>query len=152
MSDISVKELAHAPFASAGRFLSAFFEAHKNPDGEARINLRAHGVTQAATVKLTPANVAGDMTPHYAVAWESAAGGIFPVFHGTLSIGAGDDYDVFWLVLEGSYQPPGGLAGKVFDAVVGHRAALETAQGLLAEIREDTEKRFAVEEAAKPHA
>jgi hypothetical protein len=152
MSDLSVKKLVHAPPASAARFLTIYFDAHKVPraEADASVELHAHGLSQPATVTLRRVHRPAEMTPHYDVSWQSAGTGLFPRFQGLLSVGGGDDYDVFWLTLDGSYKPPLGLAGKVFDAVVGHRVAIETADGLLAEIAADAESHFAAEEAAKP--
>jgi hypothetical protein len=83
------------------------------------------------------------------VDWKDAADGPYPDFHGTLTVAGDEDYDAFWLVLEGNYQPPGGLGGQLFDAVIGKRIAEATAAGLLAEIRDDSERSFAAEEARK---
>jgi hypothetical protein len=150
MSEISVKDLVRAPLASADQLLNAFFAAHPAPNGDgARVTLRAAEMAQPAIVALSKAHRPDDMTPRYAVHWEAEAGGPFPVFDGELTIGADEDYSAFWLVLNGAYEPPGGVAGKVFDAVLGHRIAESTAAGLLAEMRADIENRFFAQEQAK---
>jgi uncharacterized membrane protein len=35
------------------------------------------------------------------------------------------------LEIEGNYAPPGGIAGAVFDAILGHRIAAESIHDLL---------------------
>jgi hypothetical protein len=69
------------------------------------------------------------------VEWKSKDGGPYPVFHGTLSVadeGAGRSR----LDLDGTYEPPFGVAGAAFDAAVGHRIAGATASELLSQFRD----------------
>jgi hypothetical protein len=145
------KELVHAPLGSAQTFLQAYFAAHPAPKGEgARILLRAGDAAQSAIVTLQPARRPADMTPRYRVHWEAEDGGPYPVYDGELTIGADDDYNAFWLVLDGAYQPPGGVAGQLFDAVIGRRIAAASARGLLTEMRAEIEALFGAQERAKP--
>jgi hypothetical protein len=150
MSALTEKELVHAPLASANGFVQAFFAAHALRDGEgARIVLHAGDAAHPAIVSLHPAHRPEDMTPRYRVHWEAESGGNYPVYDGELMIGADNDYDAFWLILDGAYVPPGGVAGQLFDALVGHRIAVAAARGLLTEMRADIESRFAAQELAK---
>jgi hypothetical protein len=151
MTKIAEKELVHAPLASADTFLRAFFAAHPAPEGAgARIVLHAGDAEKAVIFHLHPAHRPEDMTPRYAVRWQPEDDGPYPVFKGELTIGGDNDYSTFWLVLEGEYAPPGGVAGEVFDAVIGHRIARASARGLLREIRTEIESDFAARERAKP--
>jgi hypothetical protein len=100
-------------------------------------------------VRLEPAHRPEDMTPRYRVHWEGAEPGPYPVFAGELLIGADNDYDAFWLLLDGAYTPPAGIAGQVFDAVIGHRIATAVARNLLTEMRIAIETLFALQEQAK---
>lgn len=149
MTEISEKQRISAPLASADRLLRAFFAAHPGPEGAARVVLHARDLQRPAVVTLTPAHRPGDMTPHYTVRWEAEGGGPYPVFRGELTVGGDEDYDSFWLRLAGGYEPPGGVAGKVFDVVLGHRIAEETARALLADMAGEIETQLAQEEAAK---
>jgi hypothetical protein len=150
MTIITDKTLVHAPLASASAFLQAVLAAHPAPGGSgARILLRAAQAEQSAIITLHPLHHPEDMTPRYGVHWEAEGGGRFPIFDGELVIEADEDYNTFFLVLNGTYVPPGGLPGYVFDAVIGHRIAQEAAHGLLNEIGTETERRFAEQEAAK---
>jgi hypothetical protein len=151
MSTIAEKELVRAPLASADTFLRMFLAAHPAPEGVgALIVLHAGEAEKAAIVTLHPAHHPGDMTPRYAVHWRPEDDGPYPVFNGELTIGADNDYSTFWLILNGEYAPPGGIAGELFDAVIGHRIATASARGVLREIRTDIECRFDAEESAKP--
>jgi hypothetical protein len=63
-----------------------------------------------------------------ALAWRPSWRG-FPSFGGTLSVRAAGTKTV--LVLEGSYEPPGGSAGRLFDWVVGRKLAARTMDAFL---------------------
>jgi hypothetical protein len=150
MTPIAAKQLVRAPLGSAHRLLQAFFAANPGAKGaRARVKLRAGDASQSAVVMLRQVHRPQDMTPHYNVHWEAESGGPFPVFDGELTIGADEDYDAFWLELHGVYAPPGGLAGQLFDSVIGRRIADETSRRLLGEIAAAMERGFAREELAK---
>ncbi len=153
MTTIEQRQLVHAPLASAKRFLDAFFAAHHDAtDGVAHVTLHAGEIARDAVVTLAPAHRPEDMTARYAVDWKDAADGPYPHFHGTLTVAGDEDYETFWIVLEGQYEPPGGIGGQLFDAVIGKRIAESTAGSLLAEIRDESEALFTAEEARKTHA
>jgi hypothetical protein len=150
MTAIVAKELVHAPLASANGFLNAFFATHAAPKGEgARILLHDGDAAHSVIATLQPAHRPEDMTPRYHLRWEAESGGPYPVYDGELYIGADEDYDAFWLVLDGAYAPPGGPAGKIFDAVIGRRIAAASARGLLTELRAEIEVLFSAQERAK---
>lgn len=84
------------------------------------------------------------------ISWEPEVGGIYPRFHGSLSIRASDTYESARLELRGSYEPPLGAIGKAFDSVLGKRIAELTGERFLDEIASAIEERHRAEEAAKP--
>jgi hypothetical protein len=132
--------------------LNVYLETHPaGENGGVRIGLHAHNLERPAIVTLTPAHRPQDMAPRFAVHWEAEGDGPYPVFDGFLTVEGGDDYDMFRLALNGTYQPPLGVAGAVFDLVLGNRIADQTAHELLSETAGVMEARFANEEAAKPH-
>jgi hypothetical protein len=150
MTRIAAKQIVLAPLASAGRFLDDFFNAHREATtGEAHVVLKAGDLAREAIVTLTPAHRPGDMTPRYAVSWKDAQDGPYPHFSGTLEVESDEDYGASWIALDGTYAPPGGIGGRVFDAMIGSRIADATARTLLLEIRDEAERHFAVEEAGK---
>ncbi|HUA09371.1 MAG TPA: hypothetical protein VMA98_08865 [Candidatus Acidoferrales bacterium] len=83
--------------------------------------------------------------------WEPVSGGIYPDFDGTLTIRADETYETSMLELQGSYKPPLGAAGALFDAVLGSRIAHETARELLRKLGGTIEERYRAGEAAKNH-
>jgi hypothetical protein len=63
-----------------------------------------------------------------AFAWRPGWRG-FPSFGATLTVRpTGEETD---LVLEGSYEPPGGFVGRLFDRIVGQKLAARTMDALL---------------------
>jgi hypothetical protein len=75
------------------------------------------------------------------IEWRPYDGGLYPVFRGILSVeDVTGNYCHF--DLDGAYVPPLGLAGAVFDSVVGHHIALTAARELLDEIKTGVELAF----------
>ena len=68
------------------------------------------------------------------VSWAPKDGGPYPTFAGTLSV-AEDSAGWSRLEIDGTYSPPFGIAGAVFDAAIGHRIAQGTVMELLAELK-----------------
>jgi hypothetical protein len=150
MNSVSSKQFVNAPLASADYFLQAFLGRHRSSEGaSARIVLHAGSMTQSAIVTIGRLHKLGEMTPHYALHWEAGDKSRYPVFDGELGIDGDDTYETLRLVLEGSYTPPGGIAGRAFDAVVGRHIADLTAKTLLKEIGGAIELDYAAAEKAK---
>jgi hypothetical protein len=93
--------------------------------------------------------VSGSMVPQYSVRWESAGGGPFPKFQGTLSVLNDEDYDSCFLALDGTYEPPFGVAGIAFDQALGHEIAESCGNELLKQIGTYIEQRYRAVEAEK---
>lgn len=74
------------------------------------------------------------------IAWKPLHAWIFPRFHGALTVRPKNRG--VWLRLEGSYEPPFGMAGRVFDAVVGRRIAKRTLSRLLDDLRIGVERQW----------
>lgn len=83
------------------------------------------------------------------VHWQPIGGGPYPVFEGTLTVRADEDYDTCSVELQGHYDPPLGAAGKLFDAVAGARIANATAREFLRSVGEALETRHRAEEGRK---
>ncbi len=73
--------------------------------------------------------------------WEPA-GGLYPVFDGTLTVRADESYASAVLELQGTYNPPLGAAGAAFDAMIGQRIAAETARELLRTLGTTIEEQY----------
>jgi hypothetical protein len=144
------RQLVRAPLASAPHLIEAVLHEHLAPNGfGSRIVLHAGSVAQAAIVRIRPIHRPADMTPRFAVRWEAEGDGPYPIFEGELNVEADEDYDTFFLTLSGGYEPPGGAAGQVFDAVIGHHVAIAAARGLLQQLCAEIESSFSAEERGK---
>ena len=152
--------LVQCPPSQAASRLRRFVAAHGNPDGDtARIVLGLDAsllglpaplrLERSVIVTIHGDHRSGDMTPRYAVAWAPEEPGPFPLFAGELQVENAEDYDAFWLVLRGTYEPPLGLVGAAFDYIVGSRIAAICARNLLGEIADSIESEFAADEARK---
>jgi hypothetical protein len=113
-----------------------------NGDGNVRVQ---HAIALDVAIDSKP----GDLDATFNVEWKSSDGGPYPSFHGQLAI-ENEDYDSFWLELRGTYRPPFGLLGSVFDAVAGRRIAAQSAREFLAKMASSIEAAFQADEAAKP--
>jgi hypothetical protein len=80
------------------------------------------------------------------IAWRPQARGLFPDFRGVLTVRPKDAG--VWLQLDGSYEPPYGAAGKVFDVAVGRAIAKRTMHSLLDVFAHDIEAEYEAERRA----
>jgi hypothetical protein len=65
-----------------------------------------------------------------------------PEFRGTLRVRI-VSVDAIMLLIDGAYEPPGGLLGRAFDAIAGQRIARATARDFVTRIARDLERREA---------
>jgi hypothetical protein len=137
MSEIHESLTVLCPFDQIARAAQAYVASLQKEDGEAVVALRV-------TVGDLTIERRADLTLMHSraypgfeimeITWRPHDGGLYPVFKGTLS--AEDVTGLFCrLDLDGSYVPPLGVAGVVFDAIVGHHIALAAARELLNEIK-----------------
>jgi len=95
---------------------------------------------------------AANYTVAYYLRWkagDTASGIPTPGFSGTLTLSAGEDYHECSLLLDGAYEPPGGLPGVVFDQLLGRRIAHSTLTGLLEGVAQELQREHTAIEAAK---
>ncbi|MFY9780041.1 MAG: hypothetical protein WAJ85_05960 [Candidatus Baltobacteraceae bacterium] len=163
MTKLSERMLMDAPLAQAGARVTSFFHLHTKQGEDAaqlplRFNIDVPGLAKPLALSKTvvatfvPEHNPSDMVPRYRVTWTPKDGGPFPNFDGELYVDGDQDYDRFWLILEGNYSPPGGLVGEAFDAIAGHAIATATARDLLERIRSGVEAEFRKAEEAKRSA
>jgi hypothetical protein len=147
-ASISVK----APSGFALAFLNTYVSDLPGPAGESRMPMRytitqLAGLTLERDVSVRVAYVPGpaDAPATLDIAWEPDAR-LFPSFKGTLRAEPAGK-EACTLTIAGTYDAPGGVAGQLFDAVLGVRIANGTLEHLLARFRdaieEDYKKRMA---------
>jgi hypothetical protein len=136
MSQIHERLTVLCPFDQIARAAGVYVASLPVRDGKAVVALRVTVgdlvVERHADLTLEP----GREDPGFhimTIGWRPHDGGLYPRFAGTLSV---EDMNGNYcrLDLNGSYVPPLGVAGAVFDVVAGHRMAEEAARALLDEI------------------
>lgn len=75
-----------------------------------------------------------NLNDEFGVTWLADDSPLFPRFDGRLVVCA-DSPSKSYIELDGSYEPPFGDAGEVFDAAIGHAIAQTTARMFLEEVR-----------------
>ena len=141
------------PSAQAKHHVAQFFRTHAKDD-VVRLTLRVPlrerdgiALEREVVATISPAK-AGPTIENLHVRWTPTSGP-FPTFDGTLRVREDERYESFVLELEGAYEPPFGLVGAAFDAVVGRRIASETAQTLLHDIAHSVEANYRQKEQEK---
>src|SRR5579885_503843 len=157
MSTIKTSLVIETPFARAADLIERFLTSESTDGGKVTLHLSAPG----AGIGLESFAVGHDVVASFRrrtgpnetivfdLHWESADGGPFPIFDGTLTIAEDETYETCRLLLDGSYTPPGHLAGAVFDAALGSRIAHATAQELLERMRSFLRQTYEATELAK---
>lgn len=144
MSDIHESLTVLCPFDQVPKAAEAYIASLAVEDGLHVVPLR---VTVGDLIIERLADLKLSLAREYAgyeimdIRWRPHGGGPYPVFRGTLSVEEGVG-NFCRLDLDGSYVPPLGVAGAVFDAVVGHRIAVNAARQLLDEIKTGFELAF----------
>lgn len=137
MSKVNECLTVHCPFDRTPQAAEAYLASLEQVDGKhvvpIRIEMGDLTVERRVDLELKfpreyPGNVIMD------IQWGPHDGGPYPVFKGMLSVEETGP-NVCRIDLEGSYEPPLGIAGAVFDAVVGHRIAVAGVRQLLDEIK-----------------
>ncbi|HME80745.1 MAG TPA: hypothetical protein VKF82_01565 [Candidatus Eremiobacteraceae bacterium] len=150
MTQLNERAYVQAPYGRAPQYLKAYLERNGWHLGTpASLSLRVEArdlglpgdmsVARDVTAKVNAVDDPTHLTTPLSVEWSPAGGGPFPTFHGTLTISEDEDYGSCVLTLSGEYEPPLGVVGKGFDAVIGRRIAVATARRLLEEIRDGIE-------------
>lgn len=142
MADIHEFVSVHCPFDRAGAYLEKFFHLLPKDGDSGVLTLRAHfadlvierdSVVKLRNIREIPAFTMLD------IEWDPKDGGPYPHFKGTLTV---SDEAAGWsrLDLDGEYTPPLGPVGAAFDAVLGGRIAVRTAQELLERLKSELQK------------
>ena len=128
---------ADVPYEDVPRLAERYLESFPtNGRGGSHFTLRAWFanvlVEREVMLKAVPIVV----EPRFAVleiSWHPVSGP-YPTFRGKLYAVRGDNRSCR-LEIDGSYEPPGGIAGAAFDAILGHRIAAESIHDLLARFK-----------------
>lgn len=145
MSDIRERRCVAVPFAVAAPHFERYIHDVVHEGGGKivlsvivpieRIGIdRRIETSKVVSVHFAPVSDADACSRRTAITWEPEGGGPFPQFDGVLRLGPGENPDGCCVLLEGAYDPPFGVVGDLFDAVVGRHIARMTVRNLLDEI------------------
>jgi hypothetical protein len=142
--DLSASIPVKAPSGFALAFLNTYVRDLNGGDADSTLPMR-YTVTQLGGLTLerdVSVRVDYMAQPKGApallrICWEPDAS-IFPSFEGMLHADATGEHECT-LSLKGTYDVPGGVAGQLFDAVVGVRIASGTLEQLLEQFRDAIE-------------
>jgi hypothetical protein len=143
MTDIYERRIVHRPQRDAVRYLTAFVAEHRSGDGKVRIALHRprsifavwrSSIERSVTASFYSLQSTSDPHLTYSITWAAKGAGQLPEFAGALAVERLSNADCFGLLLSGHYEPPLGMLGAVFDAVLGRRIAHGSAQSLLRSI------------------
>lgn len=157
MSTLSERQYVDCPYNRARAYLRESLQGFAE-SGEAEtlrlcVPLGEAGKPSMLEKEVTVRYGAGADPLHFdqpwTINWRPSNGGPYPDFAGTLTVRADEDYSRSVLELEGTYAPPFGAAGKMFDAVLGTRIASATAKEFLRRLGSQIADRHAREEQAK---
>lgn len=151
MSEVRESIALEVPEDRAERCILHFFERYRAPDGTISIPLQVDlgefGVpgglrlARAVTVHVQKRRDAQNLNDEIAIRWEPGDGGPFPSLNASL-IAWSETPDRTLVELRGTYEPPLGVAGRLFDDAVGHRIAQHTARAFLSTLAEGAEACF----------
>jgi hypothetical protein len=142
--ELSASVPVKAPSGFALAFLNTYVRDRAGVDGDACLPLR-YTLTQLAgltlerdvAVRIEYVLQGVDIPATLDIAWEPDAS-LFPSFKGALRADAAGKSDCT-LIIDGQYDAPGGMAGQLFDAVLGVRIAQGTLVQLLEQFRDAIE-------------
>jgi hypothetical protein len=145
---IVVERVVRCPFSVAHDYAEDFLRDAAGGVVEARVPLRDfiwalrgrfHRPVKLVFKRHLDTTDAGRQHDAMLIDW-SAGTALFPDFHGHLRMRIAS-VETTRLTFEGSYEPPFGPPGRVFDAVLGRRIARATMTDLLKRIGDALERR-----------
>jgi len=124
----------------------AYFDTRRGPDGvitmPLRVGVREFGIPddlaleRAVSVRAAKRRDPDNLNDEIGISWEPIDGlQAFPRFSGSIVVWSEESPERCYVELRGSYEPPFGTAGELFDAALGQLIAQRTAHELLRELR-----------------
>lgn len=134
------------PAAATQAQILRYFETRRRAGGgiqiPMRVALRDFGLPDQLAVErevnfqIEKRRDAENINEEIGIAWAPAGGGPYPSFSGRLIVWSEDDPKQSFIELDGTYEPPLGVAGEAFDETVGHLIAQRTAHEFLLSLRD----------------
>lgn len=123
---------ADVPYEEVPRLAERYLDSFPTSEHGSHFTMRAWFANVMVEREVLLKAVPLGTDPRYAVfdiSWHPVSGP-YPTFHGRLYALRGDAHSCR-LEIDGSYEPPGGVAGAAFDAILGRRIASESIKDLL---------------------
>jgi hypothetical protein len=145
---IVVERVARCPFSVAHDYAEDFLRDAAGRVVEVRVPLRDliwklrgrfHRPVKLVFRRHPDATESGRQHDAMVIDWQAGTA-LFPDFHGTLRMRIAS-VETTRLTFEGSYVPPFGPPGRVFDVILGRRIARATMGDLLKRIADELERR-----------
>ena len=130
MTLIRETAIAHCPFSAAIEYATCFFADHATLSLEGTLALQTDALTTFEVVRDTTDTARFHHALH--LDWSPDRHLPLPRFSGLLTVRP--DSTRTELILEGTYEPPFGLVGQVFDGLFGKQVAHGTVRALLRQI------------------
>jgi hypothetical protein len=146
MTQLRVRAIVAQPVADTRKSLQAYIERHGRPDGSVPIPLRvpllpklAARLALAHTVPVSfwQGRKEDDLDAVLLIEWTPKGLIPYPAFSGIVQIYPEADPQTARLEIDGAYEPPGGLAGRAFDALIGTRIARVSLTDLVERLAHD---------------
>jgi len=134
-----------APFSSVIEYVTDFFDERPQLRVKALASANVNVETKRELVDDKTDSVRGHdaLTLSWRPRWP-----VFPSFRGLATVRPQSPGSI--LALEGSYEPPGGLPGQIFDRFIGRRLAYGTMDHLLDRLRRYVKQRHVAFQQACP--
>ncbi len=134
----------------AEQALPRVFASHRAADGSIRLPLRVSlrhfglpdelAVERDVTVHVRKQRDEANLNDIFKIDWSPANDGPYPSFSGSLIVWGEDDPRHSFIEVMGSYEPPFGTMGELFDAAMGYRIAKHTAHEFLIALASQIER------------
>lgn len=151
MTEIRESITLDVPAAQAERCILQAFERYRSVRGSIEVplvvTLADFGIPgdmnleRTVQVHVVKRRDALNINDEIALRWDPGAGQPFPAFDGTLTLWSESPEKTF-VELRGSYEPPLGGAGKIFDEALGRAIARRTARQFLLTLAEGAQACF----------
>jgi hypothetical protein len=145
MAHLHDQTSVECPVAETQSRLEAYFASLRAADGVVRLRLRVPmscsptspglSLDREVRVEARRARDESNLNDVIRIAWTPEGSVVFPKFEGTLVVLGGEDPNLSYIELDGTYVPPLGTAGEVFDAAIGHQIAQSTARQFLKDLK-----------------
>jgi hypothetical protein len=141
-------------------YLERFLYGLASEDGSLVVELRAPASAlgipahlafeKRVVARLTYDRDADELNRIIGLSWKPEGGGPYPSFSGTIVADAASEGEGSVVSIVGHYTPPGGVAGGLFDALLGRRVARATIRELLERVRDGIEADYSQARNAQP--